>query len=316
MKIHHIAIWTKQLERLKSFYVDYFEGKSNHKYTNHKKGFESYFIKFDNDTTLELMSRTDIIPVPVAENQTGLTHIAFTFESKEKVIQQTERLRANHFTIASETRLSGDGYFESVVLDPDGNRIECVYQPTNQSATLFVTTLETERLLLRPFNDNDAERLFACCQNPELGNNAGWKPHDSLEESEEVLQSFFMKQVDTWAIILKENNLLIGSIGLIEDPKRENKNVRMIGYWLDKEYWHKGYMAEASEKVIDYGFNELNLSLITAHCYPHNQRSKGVLKRSGFVYEGILHQAEITADEKVYDHECYYLNKMTSSKIK
>lgn len=305
MKLHHIAIWTQQLETLKAFYVKYFNGESNQKYINQSKGFESYFIRFDSDTTLELMSRTDIQNVSVVENRTGLTHIAFAFDSKEEVIQQTERLREDQFNIVGETRLSGDGYFESVVLDPDGNRIECVYQPTPNP--LFTTELETERLLLRPFRADDAARLYACCQEPELGNNAGWKPHESLKESEEVLQSFFLKQIDTWAIVLKESNLLIGSIGLIEDPKRTNNRTRMIGYWLDKPYWHQGYMSEASSRVIHYGFSTLQLSLITAHCYPHNERSKKVLQHMGFQYEGTLHQAELTPDGASYDHECYYL---------
>ena len=114
MKIHHIAIWTFQLEEMKEFYTRYFNGSSNEKYINPKKGFESYFLHFDEGTDLELMSRT--------------THFAFAFDSQEAVLRQTERLRTAGYTIAGEPRTSGDGYFESVVLDPDGNRIECVFR--------------------------------------------------------------------------------------------------------------------------------------------------------------------------------------------
>lgn len=74
------------------------------------------------------MSRTDVQNLPIEENRLGLTHMAFTFGSREEVLQQTERLRADGYVIAGEPRTSGDGYFESVVLDPDGNRIECVFQ--------------------------------------------------------------------------------------------------------------------------------------------------------------------------------------------
>ena len=76
MKIHHIAIWTFQLEEMKEFYTRYFNGSSNEKYINPKKGFESYFLHFDEGTDLELMSRTDIQNTPIEENRLGLTHFA------------------------------------------------------------------------------------------------------------------------------------------------------------------------------------------------------------------------------------------------
>ena len=75
MKIHHIAIWTFQLEEMKEFYTRYFNGSSNEKYINPKKGFESYFLHFDEGTDLELMSRTDIQNTPIEENRLGLTHL-------------------------------------------------------------------------------------------------------------------------------------------------------------------------------------------------------------------------------------------------
>ena len=128
MKIHHIAIWTFRLEEMKEFYTRYFKGTSNEKYINPKKGFESYFIRFDSGADLELMSRTDVQDTPIEENRLGLTHFAFSLDSKEEVLQLTEELRAKGYAIAGEPRTSGDGYFESVILDPDGNRIECVFK--------------------------------------------------------------------------------------------------------------------------------------------------------------------------------------------
>lgn len=202
MKLHHIAIWTFRLEELKEFYVRFFGGKSNEKYINPKKGFESYFVSFGEGTDLELMSRTDVQNTPIEENRVGLTHFAFTFPSQEEVLRFTEQMRSEGYTIAGEPRTSGDGYFESVVLDPDGNRIECVYReitgggkgegktetaigtetevgpeaearPNTETESIHSVTLDTERLLLRPFEEEDAEAFFACCQNPNLGNNAG-----------------------------------------------------------------------------------------------------------------------------------------------
>jgi len=308
MKIHHIAIWTFRLEELREFYIRYFNGTSNEKYINPKKGFESYFIYFDDGAALELMSRTDVQNTPIEENKLGLTHFALSFQSKEDVLRTTEQLRSDGDTIAGEPRTSGDGYFESVILDPDGNRVECVYRK-EETGNEPDAPIETERLLLRPFRESDAEAFFECCQNPNIGNNAGWKPHGSLEESQEILRSVFISQSGIWAIILKEDGRLIGSVGIISDPKRENPQARMLGYWLDESHWGKGYMTEAVQSVLDYGFNTLQLSLITANCYPHNERSQQVLKRHGFIYEGTLHQAELTYDGHLYDHQCYYLTK-------
>lgn len=301
MKLHHIAIWTYRLEELKEFYTHFFGGKSNEKYVNPKKGFESYFISFEDGVPLELMSRPDVQNTPIEENRLGLTHLAFTFPSEEEVLRFTEQMRAEGYTIAGEPRTSGDGYFESVVLDPDGNRIECVYK---KEQSLILTT---ERLVLRPFQKEDAESFFTCCRNPNLGNNAGWPPHRTLEESRKILQSVFIEQEGIWAVTLKDTRQLIGSVGIIADPKRENSQVRMLGYWLDETYWGKGYMTEAVKAVLKYGFEELKLSLITANCYPHNERSQHVLKKNGFVYEGTLHQAELTYNGNIYDHDCYYL---------
>ena len=291
MKIHHIAIWTFRLEELREFYIRYFNGTSNEKYINPKKGFESYFIYFDDGAALELMSRTDVQNTPIEENKLGLTHFALSFQSKEDVLRTTEQLRSDGYTIAGEPRTSGDGYFESVILDPNGNRVECVYRK-EETSNEPDAPIETERLLLRPFRESDAEAFFECCQNPNIGNNAGWKPHGSLEESQEILRSVFISQSGIWAITLKEDGRLIGSVGIIPDPKRENPQARMLGYWLDESHWGKGYMTEAVQSVLDYGFNTLQLSLITANCYPHNERSQQVLKRHGFIYEGTLHQAE------------------------
>lgn len=126
MKIEHIAIWTKDIERLKKFYVDYFGGTAGEKYTNTKKQFQSYFIKFETGARLEIMQKPTI---PDNLNDTinkyiGLIHIAISVGSAEKVNNLTEKLRTNGYSVVSEPRRTGDGYYESCILDPDGNRIE------------------------------------------------------------------------------------------------------------------------------------------------------------------------------------------------
>ena len=182
---------------------------------------------------------------------------------------------------------------------------------TETEETVTPRSLETVRLLIRPFQEEDADAFFACCQNPNLGNNAGWAPHKTIEESREILQNVFIGQENIWAMILKDAQQLIGSIGIVPDPKRENPQVRMLGYWLDEAHWGKGYMTEAVQAILNYGFNELQLSLITANCYPHNKRSQQVLERNGFIYEGVLHQAELTTG--IYSTICVTIFRIYAS---
>jgi lactoylglutathione lyase len=126
MKIEHIAIWSKDIERLKSFYVQYLNGKAGNKYHNIKKEFKSYFITFESGARLELMQMSSI---PDNLNNTeeqyiGFIHIAISVGSKDKVDELTEVIRNAGYSIVSEPRFTGDGYYESCILDPDGNRIE------------------------------------------------------------------------------------------------------------------------------------------------------------------------------------------------
>lgn len=125
MKIAHIAIWTEHLEKMREFYITYFNGKSNRKYTNPAKGFESYFIYFDGETSIELM-RSQHIKENAGTEKLGICHLAFSLENKEKVCELTERLRKDGYIVAGEPRTTGDGFFESVVLDVESNRIELV----------------------------------------------------------------------------------------------------------------------------------------------------------------------------------------------
>ena len=126
MKIEHIAIWTEDLERLKEFYSRYFGTTAGEKYYNPRKNFESYFLSFDSGCRLEIMRMPGINPRDrdVLKQFQGLTHYAISVGSNEKVDQLTEQLRSDGYMIAGEPRTTGDGYYESVILDPDGNRVE------------------------------------------------------------------------------------------------------------------------------------------------------------------------------------------------
>jgi len=126
MKIDHLAIWTHDLERLKAFYETYFHARAGEKYINPTKKFESYFLSFDDGPRLEIMFMPGI---PERANDiyrqfTGLIHFAITAAGKDEVNLLTERLRAAGYEVVGEPRTTGDGYYESVILDPDGNRVE------------------------------------------------------------------------------------------------------------------------------------------------------------------------------------------------
>lgn len=124
MKIEHLALWTTQLEKLKDFYTTYFGAKCGDKYHNPTKQFTSYFLSFDSGPRLEIMHRPEVEPQQGAMYRKGLIHLAMSVGSREKVDQLTEMLRKDGFGIVGEPRTTGDGYYESVVADPDGNLIE------------------------------------------------------------------------------------------------------------------------------------------------------------------------------------------------
>ncbi|ENQ7571661.1 VOC family protein [Listeria monocytogenes] len=126
MKIEHVALWTTNLEQMKQFYVTYFGVTANDLYENKTKGFTSYFLTFEDGARLEIMSRTDVTGKTTGENL-GWAHIAISTGTKEAVDELTEKLRQDGFAIAGEPRMTGDGYYESVVLDPEGNRIEITW---------------------------------------------------------------------------------------------------------------------------------------------------------------------------------------------
>ncbi len=126
MKIEHIAIWTKDIEKSKAFYVKYFGASSNEKYTNKKKGFSSYFLSFDEGCRLEIMNISNTLHLENNTNESflGIAHFAISVGSKEKVDDLTHTIRVAGFSVVGEPRWTGDGYYESVVLDPDGNKVE------------------------------------------------------------------------------------------------------------------------------------------------------------------------------------------------
>ena len=124
MRIEHIALYVNYLEAAKEFYCRCFGAKSGESYHNPKTGFQSYFLQFAGGTRLELMTAPELEDAPKAERRTGYSHLAFSVGSRPAVEEWTERLRADGCPVVSGPRVTGDGYYESCILDPEGNRIE------------------------------------------------------------------------------------------------------------------------------------------------------------------------------------------------
>ena len=125
-RIEHAALWTPDLERARRFYEQYFDAEAGPRYDNEQKQFSSYFLRFASGARLELMHKPTVAKAIEADGAEphGYAHLAFSVGSEQAVDQLTERLRRDGFVVAGEPRRTGDGYYESVILDPDGNPVE------------------------------------------------------------------------------------------------------------------------------------------------------------------------------------------------
>ncbi len=185
--------------------------------------------------------------------------------------------------------------------------------------------LETERLVLRAIVPDDAEDVFAYCSDPDVGADAGWPMHRTIEDSRAFIEAvacephvfgLFEKLSASGSAAAPgdggaalRTGPCIGSVGLIPDPQRRNVDALMLGYSMAKPAWGRGLMTEASREVLRYGFEELALDLVTCTHYPSNDRSRRVIEKCGFAHEGTLHAAEVGPDGVVRDLEAYCLRR-------
>lgn len=169
-------------------------------------------------------------------------------------------------------------------------------------------TLETNRLILRSFRESDAEDFFTYASLPDVGPNAGWKPHENIQESRKILRGF-LEEDQVWALEDKISQKVIGSLGLEESAGRSNPKTRMLGYCLSPAFWGKGLMPEAVRRVLRFAFEEMDLDLVWVTHYPFNHRSKRVIEKLGFVYEGTLRQAVRRYDGVVLDRMSYSMTR-------
>lgn len=146
--------------------------------------------------------------------------------------------------------------------------------------------LKTERLILRPWEESDAQSLFEYAKDPDVGPIAGWPPHKSVEESLSVIKNVSSSK-ECYAVCEKDNNVAIGAIELKlngHTDMTDKEDECELGYWLGKPFWGRGYMPEAAKELIRYGFENLKMSTIWCGYYDGNEKSKRVQEKVGFVY--------------------------------
>lgn len=169
-----------------------------------------------------------------------------------------------------------------------------------------LTTVETERLLLRKMTLDDAEDMFEYASNPEVAKYTTWNAHQSIKDSkfflETVVERYKNRQITDWGIVHKEDGKLIGTCGFVEWPLAHNR--AEIGYALSQKYWRQGYTSEAVGAIIKFGFQTMNLNRIEARCEVENIASARVMEKVGMQFEGILRQHIFTkgkyCDLKIY----------------
>lgn len=145
---------------------------------------------------------------------------------------------------------------------------------------------ETERLILRPWKEDDAENLYKYAKDPEVGPIAGWPIHTSVENSREIIRAVLSAD-ETYAVCLKEDNLAIGSIGLIPPAQSHTTAADTeieVGYWIGVPFWGNGYIPEAVRAIQKHAFDDLGCSAMWCGYYDGNEKSKRCQEKCGFIY--------------------------------
>lgn len=169
-------------------------------------------------------------------------------------------------------------------------------------------SLETERLLLEMWSIDDAKELYEYAKNPNVGPPAGWKPHENVEESTEIIKTIFLPN-EAWAIHDKASKKVIGCISFEADRFRPKARSKELGYNLAENYWGKGIMTEAAKEVMRFGFEELDLEIISICTSEKNLRSQSVIKKCGFIYEGTIRKTYKIYDGTLRDSRVYSILK-------
>lgn len=146
--------------------------------------------------------------------------------------------------------------------------------------------IETERLVLRPWQETDTPDLYEYAKDERVGPIAGWPPHKSVEESAEIIKTIFTQE-GVYAVTLKGENKAIGCVGVIRGAKSNfpiSDTEGEISYWIGVPFWGKGLIPEAVKELIRYSFENLNLHTLWSGYFAGNEQSKRVQEKCGFKY--------------------------------
>ena len=152
--------------------------------------------------------------------------------------------------------------------------------------------LVTNRLILRPWCDDDAPDLYIYASDPDIGPPAGWPPHTSVENSLEIIRTV-LSAPETYAVCLKESGKPIGSIGFHRNDLAEADDEYELGYWIGKPFWGRGLIPEASREMLRYAFEDLKMNRIWCGYYDGNEKSRRVQEKLGFVYHHTTEGIEV-----------------------
>lgn len=153
-----------------------------------------------------------------------------------------------------------------------------------------IPVLETDRMVLRKIMPDDEDDVFNYCSDEEISMYTVWYSHKTIEDTRFFLNMVFEQYknqgISPWGIEDKASGVIIGTTGFISWDTKNSK--AELGYALSRSFWNKGYMSEAVKKIIDFGFNKMNLVRIEARCHPNNVGSARVMEKTGMKFEGIL----------------------------
>lgn len=178
--------------------------------------------------------------------------------------------------------------------------------------------LETERCILRAWQLDDAEDMYAFAKNVKVGPCAGWQPHQSKEESYEIIK-MFIELGEVYAIVDKASEKVIGSIGIHERYPDESQRAlfqRELGFVLNPDYWGRGIMPEVVRCVLAYCFDDLGLDKVWVGHFDDNMRSKRVIEKLGFRYAFTKDGVAKALGNKPVRTLYYYLKRMDYAEMK
>ena len=170
--------------------------------------------------------------------------------------------------------------------------------------------METERLILRHWEENDAEALYEYARDPDVGPIAGWPPHKNIEESRNIIHTVFTGSED-YAVCRKEDNKAIGAISLKlngHTDMTDRDDECELGYWLGRPFWGQGLIPEAAKEILRHAFEDLNMRTVWCGYYEGNEKSRRVQEKCGFRF---VHKTEELEVPLMHETRTGYLNRLT-----